>query len=248
MNYPIIPYRIFPLGDAAITVDFGNRIDEELNDEVMNRYRQLKEEPLSGITEIIPAYCSLTVYYTPVKIRNQHPGALTAYDLMKQWLEEKLREQVVSTPQNNRLIKIPVCYNAPFNQDIFFVTATNAVSQEEIISLHTSLVYRVFMLGFLPGFAYMGQVDERIAVPRKQQPVPIAAGSVGIAGRQTGIYPLASPGGWQIIGRTPLELFDAANDNPVLLQAGDTVQFYSISNKEFEEMQHSGFSEKGLTR
>ncbi len=110
----------------------------------------------------------------------------------------------------------------------------NTLSKEELITLHTQKIYNVFMIGFLPGFAYMGEVDERIAMPRKQQPNIVAAGSVGIAGKQTGIYPLISPGGWHVIGRTPLKLFDAKREEPILLRAEDTIQFYSISKAEYE--------------
>jgi inhibitor of KinA len=131
---------------------------------------------------------------------------------------------------------------------MFRVAAANDISPEEVIALHTSKTYRVFMLGFLPGFAYMGQVDEKIAMPRKPQPVNIAAGSVGIAGRQTGIYPLDSPGGWQIIGKTPLKLFDAEREDPVLLQAGDHVQFFSISKNDFREIQNSALLKESSQR
>jgi inhibitor of KinA len=140
------------------------------------------------------------------------------------------------------LIRIPVCYDPAFAPDMIRLSAAKKCTPEELIGLHTAATYKVYMLGFLPGFAYMGGTDERIAMPRKPQPVKVMAGSVGIAGRQTGIYPLDSPGGWHIIGRTPLRMFDPAAKKPVLLNTGDRVQFYTISKNEFLFMQ------EGLTR
>ena len=133
------------------------------------------------------------------------------------------------------MLEFPVCYEPEFATDIHAVAAINKISVEEVIALHLSKTYRVYMLGFLPGFSYLGEVDERIATPRKREPVAVAPGSVGIAGKQTGIYSLASPGGWQIIGRTPVKLFDAYADNPVLLRPGDKVRFFSINKNEIKD-------------
>ena len=138
-------------------------------------------------------------------------------------------------PTLKRLIKIPVCYAPTFGWDLAEIAAQTGLLLSEIIEIYTSVKYKVYMIGFLPGFAYMGEVDERIAVPRKREPrLKIEPGCVGIAGRQTGIYPLASPGGWQIVGRTPLKLFDKNKSEAVLLKAGDEIQFFSISEDEFE--------------
>ncbi len=159
---------------------------------------------------------------------------------MQQQLEERLQQPVQQDQIKERLLNIPVCYDQEFAWDIQQLAATKNISVEEVIQIHTARQYKVYMLGFLPGFAYMGEVDEKIATPRKPQPVNIEAGSVGIAGKQTGIYPLSSPGGWQIIGRTPMKLFNAAEEEPTLLKAGDTVQFYSINKNEFEEIKKTG--------
>lgn len=236
MSSPALPYRIFPLGDAAITVDFGNVIDEQINKEVITRFHELQEHPIPGMTEVIPAYSSFTVYYDILSVRRISGGNGVAFDRMKEQLETRLQQPAHYREMNERLVKIPVCYEDEFALDIRRVAGAKNISLEELIQLHTAKVYKVYMLGFLPGFAYMGETDEKIAVPRKPQPVSIAAGSVGIAGRQTGIYPLASPGGWQIIGRTPVKLFDAERSEPTLLQAGDNVQFYSIDKKDFIEI------------
>jgi inhibitor of KinA len=132
------------------------------------------------------------------------------------------------------MVRIPVCYDALFAPDLGLLAASKGMTSEEVVQLHQSRPYRVYMLGFLPGFAYLGQVADKLAMPRKQQPVEVAAGSIGIAGNQTGIYPMVSPGGWHIIGRTPVTLFDSDKENPTLLKPGDTVQFFSISLDEFE--------------
>lgn len=240
MNYAIPPYYIFPLGDSALTIDFGNRIDEAINKEVIARFNQLQQQPLPGMIEVVPAYSSLTIYYDVLALRKKITANQTVYEWMKERAEERLQQPVLQNEVAERLIKIPVCYEDEFALDIYYLASTKNIAVEEVIQLHTSKNYKVYMLGFLPGFSYMGEVDEKIAMPRKPQPENIVAGSVGIAGKQTGIYPLVSPGGWQIIGRTPLKLFDAIRDEPTLLRAGDMVQFYSISKNEFEEIIATG--------
>ena len=233
MNYVIPAYRIFPLGDSALVIDYGNLIDEAINREVITRFTQLTNANLPGIIEIVPAYSSLAVYYQPPEVLKKRTIDITAHEWMKNQVEQLLAQPVTNNESTERLLKIPVCYDPEFAPDIRALSATKNISTEEIIQLHTATTYRVYMLGFLPGFSYMGQVDEKISIARKPQPVHVAAGSVGIAGRQTGIYPLASPGGWQIIGRTPLKLFDAKKEEPALFKAGDQVQFISISKNEF---------------
>ena len=234
MNYSGFPYRIFPLGDAAITIDFGNCIDISVNKEVIERFEQLQQHPVTGMIEVVPAYSSLTIYYDVLAIRKKTVAGNTTFELIKQELEERLQQPVLQIEKKQRLIKIPVCYEAEFAMDLHQLAAVNNITVEEVIHIHTSKVYKVYMLGFLPGFTYMGEVDERIATPRKPQPVNILGGSVGIAGKQTGVYPFASPGGWQIIGRTPIKLFDADKEESTLLRAGDTAQFYPITKDEFE--------------
>ena len=239
MNTPIIPYSFFSLGDSAITIDFGNCIDETINNEVIRRFNQLQQDPIPGMIEAVPAYSSLTIHYDVLTLKNKSTAGSNVFEWVQQQLLEKLQQPIEQKEIKERLIKIPVCYENEFALDIKQLAALKNISVGEVIHLHTAKSYKVFMLGFLPGFSYMGEVDERIAVPRKPQPVNIVAGSVGIAGRQTGIYPMASPGGWQIIGQTPLKLFDVEKDEPTLFRAGDTVQFYSIGKKDFEEIKNS---------
>lgn len=237
MQHSQFPYWFYPLGDAAITIDYGNRIDEQLNREVTAGFMQLQQKALPFIKEIVPAYSSLTVHFD-IAVVHKLSGGIQAAEWVKGELEKVLNQSFFPDESLSALVRIPVCYEKEFATDLQRVAIAKKLSVEEVIQIHTSATYRVYMLGFLPGFAYMGTTDERIAVPRKPQPVNISAGSVGIAGRQTGIYPLASPGGWQIIGKTPLHLFNAAAVTPVFLKAGDNVQFYSITKKEFDQLSH----------
>jgi inhibitor of KinA len=242
MNSGILPYRIFPLGDAAITVDFGNVIDEVINRKVGILFHQICNDPFPGMIEVVPAYSSVTIYYDVYNTSKLLPAGKTVYEFMVEQLIERLKLSLPGNVAESRLVNIPVCYEKEFGPDIEELAKEKNISVEEVIRTHTSKQYQVYMLGFLPGFAYMGKVDEKIMIPRKTQPVTVTAGSVGIAGKQTGIYPLASPGGWQIIGRTPLKLFEAARpiggeatvDAVCLLHPGDKVQFISISKNEFE--------------
>ena len=186
-----------------------------------------------------------------------YDGHQIVFEWMRQQVEERLQQPVLQNQITGKSHNIPVCYDKEFGWDLHHLAATKNISVDEVIQIHIAKSYKVYMLGFIPGFAYMGELDEKIAAPRKPQPINIVEGSVGIAGKQTGIYPLASPGGWQIIGRTPLKLFKAPsnlpqgeasgdsdnletlNNSPTLLRAGDTVQFYSITKNDFYEIQNS---------
>lgn len=233
MKSPDAPYTIFPLGDCALSIDFGNLIDESINRLVIARFQQLQKTPLTFMMDAVPAYSSLSIFYDAAEIKKINHPTGTAFEWMKEKTEAWLQQAVTASEGQGRLVNIPVCYEPEFAPDINNVAAHKNISTEELIRIHTAKTYRVYMLGFLPGFAYMGELDERIMMARKPQPGPIAAGSVGIAGKQTGIYPLDSPGGWQIIGRTPLQLFNNGNGQPTLLNAGATVQFNAISKNEF---------------
>lgn len=227
-------YHISPLGDTALLIDFGNKIDENINKQVIARARQLKES-LTAVIEVVPAYSSVAVYFDLVKLKRQTPKNKLVYEHLKEAVAQVLLQPLTQEEKEERLIKIPVCYDLEFATDIHSIASINNLTVEEVIALHLSKIYRVYMLGFLPGFSYLGEVDEKIATPRKPEPQPVAAGSVGIAGKQTGIYPLASPGGWQIIGRTPLTIFNPHADEATLLRPGDRVQFFSITTNEFTD-------------
>ena len=226
--------KIFPLGDAAAIVDFGNQISAETNDRVLSLAKYFDKNPFAGFIEIIPAYSSLTVFYDVFNVRRNNQNFETAFDFVSAEIEKALLETNENEQTETRLVEIPVCFDREFATDLDFIGAEKNLLPEEIIEIFLGETYRVFMLGFLPGFAYLGEVAEKIAAPRKQSPrLQVAAGSVGIAGRQTGIYSLASPGGWQIIGRTPLEMFNLENQPPTCLQAGDMVRFYRIRKTDF---------------
>ena len=222
-------YTITPLGDSALLVFFGNTIDDTINQKVFSLFKKIKHSSLPVI-DIVPAYSSLAVYYsTAIATKNK-----SAYESMKEKIENLLYQVVINKPIIGRQIRIPVCYESQYAPDLKNIAQQKNLSRNDIIDMHTSQAYRVYMIGFLPGFAYMGKVDSRIATARKNLPVPVVAGSVGIAGGQTGVYPLSSPGGWNIIGRTPITLFDKERTEPVYLQPGDEISFYAITENEFE--------------
>ena len=227
-------YTIFALGDNALTIDFCNDIDEAINQKVLAWFHSLQENPMTGIIEAVPAYSSLTIYYDVLQAMKDKPVHKTAFEIMAERLEKRLREPLPENLLSPPLIRIPVCYDPEFGLDIDELAAAKGITAPDVIQIHVSAIYSVYMLGFLPGFSYMGKVADKIAMPRKTNPrTRVEAGSVGIAGHQTGIYPLTSPGGWQIIGRTPVKLFDTDNKELTLLMPGDKAQFYSISKDEF---------------
>lgn len=227
-------YEIFPLGDSAITIQFGNSINESLNQKVFQLFHHLKKSNLTGVRDFIPAYSSLSIIYDPVALRDLFKGYDSVYEGMRHRLEEMLSQSFEQVETQSRIMRIPVCYGGEHGYDLdALATATNLKSAE-VIAIHSNRTYKVFMMGFLPGFSYLSPIDERIKMPRKSQPQPVPAGSVGIAGIQTGIYPVQSPGGWQIIGRTPLKMFDKDNDPAILLQPGDTIEFFPITADEFQ--------------
>jgi len=220
--------KIYPLSETTLTIDWGNIIDEALNSKVIALHRYLGQHPFPGLIESVPCYASITVYYKP-GIKN--------FETVKNHLLNLLSVIPAIKTDEDRVIKIPVCYDDEFGHDLEFVAGSHNISKEHLIKIHHQKEYKVFMMGFLPGFAYMGSVDDSIATARKLTPAPaVDAGSVGIAGKQTGIYPFQSPGGWQIIGRTPIQLFDIKKDDPFFLKTGDTIKFYPIDRLVYESM------------
>jgi inhibitor of KinA len=228
-------YTLYPLGDTAITIDFGNHIDKRINEIVLSLHAHISAQPFNGFIEAVPAYSSLTVHYDPWLLRNEARWGITISELVAEKVEALIMHAEKANTTASRQINVPVCYALPYAIDMEDVCAIKKITKETIIHLHTSQPYRVYMLGFLPGFAYMGEIDEELQMPRKPVPQNIPPGSVGITGRQTGIYPLQSPGGWNIIGRTPVTLFQSTDDTvQTYFQPGDIVRFYSITSHEFE--------------
>jgi inhibitor of KinA len=225
---------VLALGDSAIIINFENRIDETLNSKVLYLFYKFKKKSFPFVKDIIPAYSSLVIFYDLLILKNKYAINKPSLEFFTEQVKILIEEDIEISSLPQRKIKIPVCYAEKYGLDINNISAEKKLPADEIIRLHTAKKYRIYMIGFLPGFAYMGEVDERIAISRKAQPrTVVEAGSVGIAGMQTGIYPLDSPGGWQIIGRTPLKIFDKEKADPVLLQPGDEIEFYSITEDEF---------------
>jgi len=228
-------YSVTPLNESAALVSFGNVIDEAVNQKVISLHKFLAYKPFKGFVESAPAYSSLAVFYNPIEAIQSDTKIKSSFDFVKNYLENAL----TNLPQaeelkENQVIGIPVLYDG---EDLQFVANLHQLTLDEVIAIHTSKTYRVFMVGFLPGFPYMGTVDERVATPRKNSPrTSVPAGSVGIAGYQTGIYPQTSPGGWQLIGRTPFKIFDKEKSSPCLLNPGDSIRFYAVGKKDFETL------------
>jgi inhibitor of KinA len=227
-------YSITPLNESAALVSFGNVIDESINQKVIALHNSLNSKPFNGFVESVPAYSTLALFYNAVEMARSNREIKSTFDIVKKYLEDILQNLKVEQPKNNNVFEIPVFYNG---DDLKLVADEHKLTVEEVIDIHTGKAYRVFMIGFLPGFPYMGTVDERIATARKKSPrTSVPPGSIGIAGYQTGIYPQTSPGGWQLIGQTPFKIFNKERPNPCLVNPGDTVRFYSISKKEFEKL------------
>lgn len=232
--YPLIT----PLGDSAITITLGETIEEEINLKVHSLYRSILRQKICGVKDIIPAYASLTIVYDVMKVRAA--SNVSAYNHMYEVIQKSLHEPVETEQQPSKTFHIPVCYDVFLGYDLKEMSDHKNISIEEIVELHSSQTYRVYMVGFLPGFAYMGKVDDRIATPRKSTPREnVLAGSVGIAGNQTGIYPFNSPGGWNIIGQTPERLFYPELADPCLFHPGDSVEFIPITLQEFNKLKQS---------
>lgn len=213
MTYP----RILPVGETALTVELGNQVDAALNARVHALAAALEHTPLPGLRETVPTYRSLLVHYDP---------RLLPTDTLRATLEQALAALTEAPPRAGRLVEIPVHYGDEAGPDLAGVAAHCGLSPAEVVRRHTAPTYQVAMLGFAPGFAYLLGLDPALATPRLATPrTRIAPGSVGIADAQTGLYALPTPGGWQLIGRTALTLFDPAREAPFFLHAGDRVRF-----------------------
>lgn len=212
-------------GEKALVIEFGNEISKDANMKVRAMMLAIEEKKFEFIVEMVPTYRSLMIHYDPLK---------TQYDEMVDMFK-KIEKDLMSIdiPLPN-VIEIPVCYGDEYGEDLDNVANHNSLAESEVIDIHTSREYLIYMIGFTPGFPYLGGMDDRIATPRLEKPrIKINGGSVGIAGSQTGVYPVDSPGGWQIIGRTPLKLYDSLREKPILLKTGDYIKFISISKDEF---------------
>jgi inhibitor of KinA len=235
--------EIVPLGDSALVVRVRDRFEyapEETLDVVLRTLQQLRTAAIPGVIELAPAYTSIAVFFEPITIAK----ATETSDKVFDWLASRIRAAVAGvadpgkTPRSrSQTVEIPVCYDPEFALDIDDVARRANVSPKEVIRLHSTAEYRVACIGFVPGFPFLTGLPKKLATPRRDVPRKgIPPGSVGIGGAQTGIYPLRSPGGWNLIGRTPLRLFDPEKNPPVLLRAGDRVRFRVITREEFEAL------------
>jgi len=230
-------FNIYALSERAITIEFGHVIDEGLLQLVNNFNSLVNLHPFPGFYTTVPAYATLTVFFNPLLVSQSYLPGKGCFEKVAGYLT-----QLKDKPQGiiNTLaetITIPVCYDDDFGPDINAVAGLHNITTQEVINLHSSAVYKVYMIGFVPGFAYLGGMPDLLETPRKSTPRGVVpAGSVGIAGKQTGIYPLETPGGWQIIGRTPFQMFSAMRLQPALLKAGDQVVFKPIDKQEFNRL------------
>ena len=220
-------WRLSRVGDSALVLEFSQRIDPAVNARVLAVAETIRRTQPVGVRDVIDGYCAVTVEFDPLRTET--------WALVEALEVAAANQRAVADGGRERTV--PVCYGGDFGPDLGAVAQFAACSEADVVATHVAGVYRVYMLGFLPGFAYMGLVDSRIAMPRKATPcVRVPAGSVGIAGRQTGIYPLVSPGGWQLIGRCPTKPFDLSRPEPFLFRAGDTVRFKAIGDSRFRQL------------
>lgn len=220
--------NILTAGDSSILIEFGKEISPEINRKIKATVQLMKEQHIEGVVDVIPAFCSLLINYDPRVI---------SYDEIRKRMQNLVKVDAKSGEEKKKIYEIPVCYGGEYGPDIENIAANAGLSVEEVIKIHSSRDYLIYMLGFLPGFCYLGGLDERIHTPRLANPrIKINAGSVGIGGSQTGIYPLDSPGGWQLMGMTPVKTYDPDREVPILVEAGDYIRFVPIDEDEYKRI------------
>ena len=214
----------FPAGDMAIVVELGDAISPQINRKVRSLTDALEQGGIPGVFDFLPTYRSVLVYYDPLQISSSD---------VQEGIERLLENTEEADTGERHIVHLPTLYGGEMGADIEFVAQHTGFDEQELVRIHSGSEYLVYMMGFSPGFAYLGGLDERLATPRLQSPrTEIPTGAVGIAETQTGVYPMASPGGWQLIGRTPLKLFDPTRERPVLLSAGDYVRFVPLASRD----------------
>lgn len=234
--------RIYPLGDATLIVEVGDRIDEGTHERVQQALRALEAARLPGVLDLVPTFTSVAVYYNPAVLLAAGASAGAEFE----WLESRVRQvpalggSRLRPSPSRRTVEIPVCYGGEFGPDLAMVAERVKRKPEEVVKLHHQASYIVFQIGFAPGFPYLGGLPSVLNLPRRPEPrVQVVPGSVGIAGGQSCVYPLATPGGWHLIGRTPLRLFRPAQTPPTLLSVGDRVKFRPVTAEEFARLQEA---------
>ena len=221
-------YKIKTAGDSSVLIEFGKEINPEINRKIAATVQMIRDQHIEGIMDMIPTYCSLLINYDP---------RVMLYDELVERLKGLLKIEVSGSAQRKRIYEIPVCYGGKYGPDLALIAEHAGLSEEEVVRIHSSSDYLIYMLGFLPGFTYLGGLDERIHTPRLPTPrVRIEAGSVGIGGAQTGIYPLDSPGGWNLMGMTPVKTYDPNREKPILVEAGDYIRFVPVDEAEYDRI------------
>jgi len=229
-------FTIYSLSEYAVTLEFDQQIATQTLDKIVRFNALLHQRPFDGFETTVPAYATLSIFFDPIQVmRSSGLRGVNCFQRVSDYLRGLRYAPGSATYPHGDTLTIPVCYGGDFGPDLDEVASRNGLTPAEVIQQHSAALYRVYLIGFTPGFPYLGGLPEQLATPRKQTPRPsISRGSVGIAGKQTGIYPQDTPGGWQIIGRTPLSLFNVANRPPALLKAGDQVIFQPIPPEQFE--------------
>jgi inhibitor of KinA len=226
-----------PLGDRALLLEVGDRADPTTVARIRALADHLAQLRLPGVLDFVPALCTIGVHYDPEQWRDES-AVRTPYEMLVARLQQALPDLASLAVTEGPLRQIPVCYEADFGEDLAALANAHGLTTDQVVQIHSGAVYTVYMIGFAPGFAYLGPLDEQLELPRRETPrARVPAGSVAVANQYTGIYPADLPGGWHIIGRTPLRLFDSSHDQPSLLSAGDRVQFAPIGAAEFRELQ-----------
>ena len=223
--------RFLTAGDSSLLIEFGKEISPAVNRKIAATVQLMKDQNIEGVVDVIPAFCSLLVNYDPRVIR---------YEEIRERMQALVKVEAKAGQQRRKVFEIPVCYGGEYGPDIENIAEHAGLSVEEVIELHSSRDYLIYMLGFLPGFTYLGGLDERLHTPRLANPrIRIPAGSVGIGGSQTGIYPLDSPGGWQLMGMTPVRTYDPSREAPILVEAGDYIRFVPVDEEEYNRIREA---------
>lgn len=220
--------RYLPAGDEAMVIEFGKTIDEEINNRVISMATSIRNKRIKGVREILPTYRSLMVFYNPKKI---------SYIRLVSTVKALGFKENEGEEEEKKTLIVPCCYDDSFGPDLSDMSKELGLTKEEIVKIHSEKKYKIYMLGFLPGFVYLGGLDKRINIPRLQTPrTKIPARSVGIGGAQTGVYPVDSPGGWRLIGSTPLDFYDIKREDPILCEAGEYIRFRPVSKPEYSDI------------
>ncbi|MBP1971147.1 inhibitor of KinA [Virgibacillus natechei] len=224
-------FEVSTVGDRGLRIQFGETISPDTNQQVRIFCMLLEKERITGVVEWLPTYTAISIFYDPYVI---------SYDILKQrvlGMKDKIYHTDLPAAE---VIHIPVCYGGEMGPDLLTVAEQNGLDERDVISIHSNKDYLIYMIGFTPGFPYLGGMSDEIATPRLSEPRPaITPGSVGIADQQTGIYSMETPGGWQLIGRTPLKLYDPTSASPILLQAGNYIRFFPVSMEEYKTIEQN---------